>query len=155
MIYHYTKTIYLVSILSGGLKPSFRNGPVDKVLWFSTNPTWERTVFLDTAPKLEDAYRWATPRMGGIARVACDDVVAPYRFLEICQAADIPMKVAMRLMNTARRVGANPSEWRGTLETVPIDKFRSIEIYDGQIWQPHSAEEAMEILTCLAFLLQT
>jgi hypothetical protein len=28
---------------------------------------------------------------------------------------------------------------------VRVDQFRSIEIYDGTNWKPHSAEEAMQI----------
>jgi hypothetical protein len=144
MIYHYTKTIHLVSILSEGLKPSRVHGAVDKFVWFTANPRWERTVFFETAPQLEDAYSWAT-NIGGIARIACDDATAPYRLQEICQIAGISAKEAKKLVASARRVGASPWEWRGTFETVPVEQFRSLEIYDGQTWQAFSVPEAMQI----------
>jgi hypothetical protein len=144
MIYHYTKTIHLASILTEGLRPSHVYGPVDKPLWFSANPRWERTVFLDDASQLEDAYLWGK-NIGGIARIACDDAIAPYRLQETCQIAGISTKLAKGLIESARRVGANPWEWRATLETVPVEQFRSIEIYDGQTWRPVSLPEAMQI----------
>jgi hypothetical protein len=64
---------------------------------------------------------------------------------EICEKSGITGKQVKKLIDSARRGGASPWEWRGTFEIVRVDQFRSIEIYDGTNWKPHSAEEAMQI----------
>jgi hypothetical protein len=143
MIFHYTKGIYQPSIMAHGLMQSavmLAKGE-KPVLWFSTNRHWENTVFAIDAPTLGAAHQ----RMlldGGLARIGCDDSVAPYRWKELREIASIPQKLAMRLYASAISVGSRPGEWRGTLESVPPEQFRLIEVFDGQAWIPASLEFA-------------
>lgn len=135
MIYHYTKVFYLRSILAHGLKPTdLCIAPGEKpVLWFTTNAHWENTVFCIDAPTLGEAHG-AMRRHGGLARIGCDDSVAPHRWKELKELANIPSKVATGLYQAAIAVRSRPGEWRGTFAVVPVEKFQRIEVFDGLAW---------------------
>jgi hypothetical protein len=139
MIFHYTKALWLQSILAHGLKPSgIGLHPGEKpLLWFTTNERWENTVFISTSPTLQEAHEYMLP-LGGLARIVCDDAVAPYRWKEMKEVASVPSMVAKYLYDSAIRVGSRPGEWRGTLDVVPVEQFRAIEVYDGERWVPVS-----------------
>jgi hypothetical protein len=102
MIFHYTKVKWLTSILADGLKPSsILLTPGEKaILWFSTNERWENTVFLMDAPTLAKAHARMLPS-GGLARIGCDDSVAPYRWKELKEIASIPSRIAAVFYRTA------------------------------------------------------
>lgn len=121
MIYHYTKAVYLPSILTNGLKQSDVgvNPPEKPVVWFTINPAWENTVFAIDAPSLEKAHA----RMlgsGGLARIVCNDAVAPHTWKDLKELANIPSKIAISLYQSALAVSSKSSEWRGTLDWVPL-----------------------------------
>jgi hypothetical protein len=135
MIYHYTQVFHVPSILAQGLQPSdlFISPGQKPLLWFSTNPMWENTVLPYNAPSLQEAHL-QTLHIGGLARMICDESVAPYRWKELKKIARIPSKIAMGLYSSAIRLGSRPGEWRGTLDVVPVAKFMAIEFYDGEKW---------------------
>ena len=135
MIYHYTKVLHLRSILAHGLKPTdLLIAPGETpVLWFSTNPQWENTAFCSDAPSLGEAHKLLRT-YGGLARIGCDDSVAPVRWKELKELAHIPSKVAMCLYQSAIAVRSRPGEWRGTFAVVPVEKFEAIEVFDGLDW---------------------
>jgi len=126
------------AILKKGLKPTdyYISRGEKPVLWFSSNPIWENTVFCADAPTLEEAYQ----RMNGevLFRIGCDESVAPHTWKEIKEIANIPFKVATGLYRAAIMVKARPGEWRGTLDVVPLSHFETIEYYDGvcKQWVP-------------------
>ena len=135
MIYHYTKVMHLPPILAQGLKPTnVFIAPGEKpVLWFSTNPQWENTVFCSDAPSLKEAHL-RMRSMGGLARIGCHDSVAPHRWKELKELANIPSKFAMSLYQAAIAVQSRPGEWRGTFSVVPVKQFKTIEVFDGVNW---------------------
>ena len=139
MIYHDTKVFNLPSILARGLKPTdvlIAPGELP-VLWFTTNERWEPTVLSVFAPSLEAAHE-AMLRHGGLARIVCDQTVAPHPWKELKEIARIPSKIAMILYRAAIDLGSRPGEWRGTLDVVPVTQFIALEIYDGHQWIPTS-----------------
>jgi hypothetical protein len=142
MIYHYTKKFYLHSILEKGLMPTdLLLTPGEKPInWFTTNPLWERTVFALYAPLLEDAHEYMR-YYGGLMRIACEDCVAPYRWKELKEIANIPGHITNGLYRGAIRVGSRPGEWRGTLDVVPVEKFVAIDFFDGQAWTPAACHD--------------
>jgi hypothetical protein len=144
MIYHYTKQLHLPSILKKGLLPTdlFIAKGERPVNWFTTNPLWERTVFILTAPTLPEAHEYMRD-CGGLVRIICDDDVAPYRWKELKEIAAIPYYMSRHLYCSAIKVGARPGEWRGTLDVVPVEKFLAIEFFDGQVWSATSYQEKM------------
>lgn len=115
-----------------------------EVLWFSRRQTWE-----PSASKIEwprgDARRSPSihevhARQGlyrfGLAR---DDArLLPWP--SINQLADIDMPEAMTLVATGLRCGANPTDWLGTLNTVPLADLR-FEAWDGTQWVEASLHE--------------
>jgi hypothetical protein len=135
MIYHYTKALHLPSILRQGLQPSrLLLTPGEKpILWFTTNPAWENTVLALDAPSLDEANLRMRDQ-GGLARIVCNDSVAPLRWKELKEIASIPYSMSSHLYSTAIRIGSRPGEWRGTLDVVPVAKFMAIEFYDGEKW---------------------
>jgi hypothetical protein len=137
MIYHYTKGHWLVPILADGLLPSCQNEDLVRgekpALWFTTNEQWENTVLLRDAPTLREAHNKAT-RLGGLARIVCDESVAPIRWKEAVHLLSIPSKIANLLYRSAIEVGSRPGEWRVTVETVPVSSFLAVQIYDGREW---------------------
>src|SRR4051794_24332172 len=111
-------------------------------LWFTVNESWEKTVFAIDAPSLAEAHDAMLP-LGGLARIGCDDTVAPHRWKEIREIASISHGLAVGLYRTAIRVGSRPGQWRGTLQSVAPQEFRLVQVYDGQAWVPAQPEFAV------------
>jgi hypothetical protein len=144
MIFHYTKVVKLPAILRMGLRldPPYIQGsrvplgPGEKrVVWFSTNTRWENTIFVIDAPSLAQAHI-RMMQYGGLARIGCDESVAPFTWHELKVLAAIPLKMSAALYQSAIRVGARPGQWRGTLDNVTPTAFKSIDTYDGVLWVP-------------------
>ena len=135
MIFHYTKAVHMPFIMAQGLKQSaslLARGE-KPVLWFTTNGTWENTVFPTDAPSLPEAHSKMLP-WGGLVRIGCDDSVAPHRWKELREIATIPPVLAGGLYRNAIEVGSRPGEWRGTLDSLPAEQFRLIQRFDGTDW---------------------
>ena len=81
MIYHYTKSSSLPSILDQGLRAVCLGPPLTAgekpVVWFSTNPLWARTVFALFAPTFEQAYAAALDEGILLARIGCEELPTP------------------------------------------------------------------------------
>src|ERR1044071_2966623 len=132
MIYHYSNSIWLPSIMATGLTPKpIELQPGEKaVLWFTLNPKWENTIFLLNAPSLQKAHVKMSHLGHWLVRIGCDESVAPYTREEITELAATPSTLAAALYETAIIAGSRPGEWRGTLEDVPPEKFKVIERYN-------------------------
>jgi hypothetical protein len=153
MIYHYSKAMHLSGILATGLRPSLGGvisradgeaasyparwvaAGVKPVLWFSTNPEWERTVFCDDAPSLQQAHLFTRHfTVSGLIRIVCNDAVAPHDWHRLKRIACISAGGAKRLVRSAERVYARPDQWRATLAVVPMTDFLDIESWNGAAW---------------------
>ena len=160
MIYHYTHCHHLQKILADGIikkegcnrECNRRGDPLAPlpVVWFSTNPIWERTaaktletpewsntgrIKLDSPQQLSD---WL-----GLARIVVPKYVATMRWDEY--AKKIPRPLSQRLKQVAYRVGARPSEWRISMIEVPADKWCYVETWHQGEWHPHGVAEAVEV----------
>jgi hypothetical protein len=146
MIYHYTKTWNLASILGNGLKPTSLHIPPGEraVNWFTTNPLWENTVFADLAPTIDKAH--ASVRQSGhlLIRISCDEAVATLRWEDVKEVANMECHDASALNRVALSIHSKPSEWRCTLETVPPSEFLRVDYWDGAEWIQF--QEVMEAL---------
>jgi hypothetical protein len=136
MIYHYTKSTKLASILTHGLRPRrILLAPGEKpVLWFTTNDRWEDTGLTIDAPSLGGAHDFVLKLGARLIRIACDDDVAPHGWNEIQKLAATPAGVAARLYELATGAGSRPDDWKGTLNDVTVEKCRAFEMYDGKEW---------------------
>ncbi len=136
VIYHYTKTYNLASILANGLKPTSLFAPPGEkaVNWLTINPLWENTVFAIDAPTIDKADTFARRIGHRLIRISCDESVATLRWKDVKEAANINFHQASALNRVALSSYSKPSEWRCTLETIPTSEFLRVEYWDGKEW---------------------
>jgi hypothetical protein len=140
IVWHYTTIEYAVMIRAAGKIVRATAGvPVQEqpIVWFSKNRAWEPTAskgFLNPS----GASRTATfPEMVrvGIARFGVNESeLLPWKVL--WPAANIAESTAKALERAARKLGARPLDWFGSLADVPVDQVVSVEFYSGDRWQP-------------------
>jgi hypothetical protein len=167
MKHHYTVRGHLDKIVAErvirqateGLQPGER-----PVVWFSTNPLWERTVCkVDRANgdplgvSLQQHWEMSQrpfeafvgdgmlgAKLGTIdpqpqfqpARITVADEVASYTWEDFKRLSGISKKSARALYQAAIRVGARPGEWFVSFEPVPAEKWLAVELYNGAGWEP-------------------
>ena len=143
MVWHYTKGVHLPKILAAGeIRPATAGVPVGErpIIWFSANATWEATVNpgrIDGVGRLHTAtVEEMDAVFGGRARISVDDATAPYDWYHLKRAAGIKTKTAQNLETAAIRGGASPKDWRGTFDSVPREKWLSIEVFRNGGWVP-------------------
>ena len=127
--WHYTKGLHVESIVEArALRPATAGVPATErpAVWFSTAREWEATV-----GNLDFVHQYA----GGAFRVG---VILPCRllvpwsvFVNESGAAE-PMVSA--LTEVAERLGADPSDWWVSFESVPINEWDCVERWDGECW---------------------
>jgi hypothetical protein len=131
--YHYTTHANALAILQSRIiRPATTYVPADEtpVVWFSRARKWEPTA----AKRLVFANggrgaTFAEMARIGLARFVIDDG----RLLswpELITAANIARDVVAALVRAGRGVGANPGDWCGVLESVPVANTRRVETYD-------------------------
>jgi hypothetical protein len=143
MVWHYTKGVHLPKIIaSGEIRPATVGVGVGErpIVWFSTNPRWEETASpgrIDDQGQLRKATLEKMEVIcAGRARIAVDDATAPYDWYYLKRAAGIKTKTAQGLETAAIRDGASPKDWRGTFDSVPREKWVSVEVFRNGAWVP-------------------
>jgi len=140
-IFHYTTAIHLQKILqSGELRADAKTAAQGErpTIWFSTNPSCERSA-LKMWRGEDGASRGMTfTEMGeniGAVRIEVSAADAPYN-LDQHRAASGMTELAHRsLLKAARKLGANPREWRAAFEPVPAERFLLIEVWVSHRWE--------------------
>lgn len=141
MRWHYTVGKHLVSILEDGCikLATYGIGPHERpVAWFSTVPGWEpsaskRMKYPDgTTIDLTD--RKTHELCGGWARIGVLPEVAPLSWEELKEQSGIKPQDARRLVDLARRRGANPKNWFGTFQRVPRTRWSRVQVYRNGHW---------------------
>jgi hypothetical protein len=128
MIWHYTKHVHLPAITKERLiKPAEKYIGVNErpIVWFSTNPLWERTVHDIQQLLAMGIYP---------ARIGVSEETAPYPFNKLRRLSRMKARTADDLINAASRLGADPKEWRGTLDPVPSELWQSVEVWKDKQW---------------------
>ena len=105
------------------------------VIWFSANPNWEQTatklIFSPQTGRVQRPTRFELHQMIGVYRFRVDSQdgrLVPWP--KIRRAAGISDDMTRTLVRNGRAVGADPKEWSGTLEPVPL------EAVTFQAWNP-------------------
>jgi hypothetical protein len=151
MLWHYTSSNDYWSIKQdAAILPATTYVPVGEkpIVWFSTEEFWEPTA----------AKAWLHPN-GSRELLTLDGMleheilpirfgvhadVAPYRWSELKSLSGMSSETASRLASAGKCMGANPSRWRGTFETVGADKWKTVEYYNRQHWLPLDWESPMK-----------
>ena len=138
LAWHYTVSIRAAGILSAGeLRPSTAFVPASEIpiVWFSTRQHWEPTA--NKALQNADGHRVPldfdeTIEYGGGGwrfGVAVDQLT-PWRRLKL--AAHISPDMAAGLVRAAKRCGADPSFWYGSLKPVRMSVCLIERLTDGR-----------------------
>lgn len=142
-LWHYTTGQAIHSILTAArIKPTgIGIAPGEKpIVWFSTEQFWEPTVvkgYREPDGKIVQlGMKGILDRGFGLFRIGVAPSTAPYRWAELKENSGMPQVHARRLVQLAKQWGANPSRWRGSLETVHSESWTAFEQFDGQQWCP-------------------
>jgi len=164
MFWHYTSANNYISIANDGLiLPATTYVPVGEkpIVWFSTEQFWEPTS-AKACHRPDGTLQLLT--LDGMLkrnilpiRIGVDSTAAPYRWSDLKSLSRMSSETARSLASSAKRMGAHPSRWRGTFEAVCVEKWRTIEYYNGREWapleyknpvSPEALERTGESLTC-------
>ena len=143
MLWHYTSSNDYWSIKQdAAILPATTYVPVGEkpIVWFSTEQFWEPTAAKGWRGH-DGTYKSLT--LDGMLdheilpiRIGVDSDVAPHRWSDLKSLSGMSDVMASGLASEGKRMGANPSRWRGTFEAVPADRWRVVEYYSGRNWMP-------------------
>jgi hypothetical protein len=154
LIWHYTTGRHFPSILK---ERKIRNEsslfippPQLPVTWFSLNQVWEPTAFkvslrVKVGPMiLRDANSQACD---GLFRIGVDPSDAPFRTHQLIKIARADRWTVKALIRSGLRCGATPEDWRFTPNEVPDDRWRAIQLWDGEssTWVPYEHERRIPL----------
>lgn len=137
LVWHYTFDQSFSAILKDGfIRPADGLiGPNERpITWFSREQYWEPTVYkgvlkADGTPVLLNMTGLLDYGVQ-LFRIGVDSSDAPHRWSDLKALSGMPSQVASGLARTARQVGANPSRWHGTFETVPVQRWKAVEYFN-------------------------
>jgi len=131
--YHYTTHANALTILGDRfIRPATAHVPDGEipVVWFSRARKWEQTatkrLMLPTGGR---SATFSEMVHIGIARFAIDDA-GLLTWPELITAANIAHDMVVALVRAGRGAGANPDDWCGVLESVPLAKIQRVETFD-------------------------
>jgi hypothetical protein len=135
LVWHYAKGFHEPRIMSDGIiRPASLYVPENEkpIVWFSTNQRWERMVSAvdgSLMEKLVELY-------GGLVRIGVEETTALLHWEQLKQLSGMNTRTARLLEKRARRILAQPREWRGTFDAVPASLWRSVEDWKDGSWVP-------------------
>ena len=140
-VWHYSIYPHLLSMLRDGfIKPAtaFVKPPERPIVWFSKSQTWERSV--TKGLRLPDGSSVTLDFHGMVShgvrpvRIGVSPEVAPYDWPALRRLSGMESRMANGLVRVARELGADPRDWCGTFEPVPMEVWGDIQVYDGGAW---------------------
>lgn len=126
VVYHYTWSEWLRSIMSEGIRTSPHDS---KLLGVGEHPL----VWCSIAPQWEPM---AHPHND--ARVVLPAYVAPLNWFAATQWANMPEGLARAEVTSALLCGSNVLQWRFAVARIPPSVFLGVEVYDERLktWRP-------------------
>ncbi|MEN7530990.1 MULTISPECIES: hypothetical protein [unclassified Cupriavidus] len=148
-VWHYTVGTPLAAIArSGQLIPAAARAEVPRlgeqeILWFSRNQQWDPSATKDDAL---DRARHTMSRAALHARFGLYRFGLPAQDMRllpwptVTRVADIDVPEAMTMVASGLRCGAAPTDWLGTLTSIPVEDLR-FERWTGAAWTPANLDE--------------
>jgi hypothetical protein len=138
VLYHYTTGTVFKQILKQGAILPDRNEPDNEkeigTVMFSNNPFWEKTRFrVGRMPdgKLVMLGKELLKKFdGGLLRIVVPASIAPMDWHTIRDTCGMSSAAIKGIYDFAVSVGARTSHWFGTTETVPEEKWITVEKLD-------------------------
>jgi hypothetical protein len=149
LVWHYTTVDCFKRIVRDGvLRPATAAVPQHErpVVWFSTNEYWEQSA--NKALQMSDGrlialdMKGTAKHGGGLIRIGVAPERAPHTWNEMRRVARIDRRMARALMHVARRDGADPQQWRGSLEPVSRADWVAVEVFVSGAWVPVNLADA-------------
>jgi hypothetical protein len=145
-VWHYTTAAKLPGIGEAeAIFPATAGVPPREIpaVWLSTAAVWEHTAtkgVVGENGKLTTATVAEMIEMaGGLVRLEIDPAkVKLIRPLELQRKLRIEKQTWRGLVTSAKKVGADPSEWCAVAGPIPVDAIASMEIcrQDPIVWEP-------------------
>ncbi|NQT56178.1 MAG: hypothetical protein HQ551_08120 [Desulfobacteraceae bacterium] len=108
---------------------------VKAAVWFSTNPIWEETAnkkYLDSDGNIHSGTKEITHIIGGgLLRIEVFPEAAPYDWEDYKRKSGDKKRMLKGLDTVARKMGADPEEWRVSFKPVPREKWITVEVWDS------------------------
>ena len=140
LAWHYTTgENFKMIVADGALRPWADEFVEDErpILWFSMEQDWEPSatkgvIDSETGKKRLCTWEEMLTLGDGVARLGtgCDKLIP---FEQLCTRARIPTKLAEALVTTGRKMGADPANWLGTLDPMPIEGM-AIDVLQVDAW---------------------
>ena len=114
---------------------AFVEPPEIPIVWFSRSQTWERTV--NKGLRLPDGTSVTLDFRGMVShgvrpvRIGVSPETAPYDWPALRRLSGMESRMANGLVRVARELGADPRDWCGTFEPVPMEVWGDLQIYHG------------------------
>lgn len=141
LAWHYTTLNRFILILAEGeIRAATAGVPANErpIVWFSLNQYWERSS--RKALRKPDGQligldmNGTSEHGGGLIRIGVIPERAPHTWRELRQLAGVRDDIARGLVRDARRDGADPREWRGTLDPVRRSDWCTVETFVDAAW---------------------
>lgn len=152
-LYHYTVGVHLQSILdTGAILPADLYLEPNEIpaVWFSANPLMEPTARKGCSEggvhrtlSMEETRQ----RCGGLYRFQLSPEVLTCDMTGYRDLSGITAWGFKKLVQSGRRQGANPQDWRVIFDSVGLDDIASLEQWSGSAWvliYPQGKEEGPE-----------
>lgn len=133
-VHHYT-TRHIADAIrqSGTILPATAYVPPGEfpIVWFSRAKTWEPTASKAVANESGHTRVLTFPEMVkvGIARFTVD-AASLLPWPDLWRTANMEHTMALALERTARKQGANPRDWFGSVEPVALSCVLRVEYFD-------------------------
>lgn len=143
-MWHYTTKDRLDEIIeSMELRPSGANktqANEKATLWFSKNPNWENTAtkLLNTPQGIKLMTKQEQYEFCGLGRIQLLSGVKLYSWKNFKEFGGGKIKNIRKLELQGIKLGANPSDWYWTFDKVGIEKWSSVEYWDGNSWKKYN-----------------
>ena len=140
-MWHYTTKDRLDEIIeSKELRPSGANKTQSNekaTLWFSKHSVWEATATknLMTEGGIKSMTKQEQYEFCGLGRIQIDNSVKLSSWKHFKDFGGGKLKILKKLEQQGLSLGANPSNWFWTFEKVRIEKWITVEFWDGNSWQ--------------------
>jgi hypothetical protein len=144
ILWHYTTGKKFQSISKDGLiLPATMGVPKREkpIVWFSSNGYWEQTagklLRMAGGTLMKLSMEQHTHELcGGLVRIGVAPSTAPYSWPTLKRLSRMSLKTARSLWTAGINAGADPTEWFGTFDPVPREKWMAVQVFKDGTWEP-------------------
>jgi len=150
-LWHYTPATRLPDILvSGYLRPSIEPGENEKpVVWFSSNPSWERSVVKYGRTEEQELLFLTETSMKetiGLGRIEVKYTENIIPWMEAKETNGVHSIINEFSEIAGELLDGNPKEWFASHTKCHMKDWLSVEIWKNGIWQPLDSEDGSKDL---------